>query len=46
MNTGDDIFEETLHYDGTAEAMHDWLAEEALHFVWRTLNPTNDEESA
>jgi nicotinamide mononucleotide (NMN) deamidase PncC len=46
LNTDEEIVEDTLHYDGAAEAMRNWLAEEALGFVWRNLNPRNNEEGA
>lgn len=38
LNTGDDILEETLHYDGPAQEMTAWLANEALGLVWRALS--------
>jgi nicotinamide mononucleotide (NMN) deamidase PncC len=40
LNTGEEILEEMLHYDGPAAEMADWLAEQALAFVGRALHPT------
>jgi nicotinamide mononucleotide (NMN) deamidase PncC len=37
LNTGEEILENALHYDGTATHMADWLAEQALAFVWTAL---------
>lgn len=37
LNTGGEILEETLHYDGPTAEMHDWLAERALSFTQRAL---------
>ncbi|MFN2226327.1 MAG: CinA family protein [Anaerolineae bacterium] len=33
LNTGQEILEETHHYDGPADEMHNWLAERALSLV-------------
>lgn len=38
LNTGDDILEDILHYDGPAEGVSDWLAGEALGLLWRALS--------
>ncbi len=37
LNTGQDVLDETVHYDGPAAEMGDWLAERALGFVRRVL---------
>lgn len=42
LNGGDDILEERLHYSGAAALMHDWLAEQALAFVRRALQTTQE----
>lgn len=38
LNTGDDVLEDILHYDGTAEGVGNWLAGKALELVWRALS--------
>ena len=38
LNTGDDILEDILHYDGPADALGDRLVDEATALVWRTLS--------
>ncbi|MEJ2210020.1 MAG: CinA family protein [Anaerolineae bacterium] len=37
LNTGGEILEEAVHYDGSAAEMHDWLAQRAMLFVQRAL---------
>ncbi|MCL7451626.1 MAG: CinA family protein [Anaerolineae bacterium] len=37
LHTGEDVLDETLHYDGATGDMAGWLAEEALGFVRRAL---------
>ncbi|MBN1656764.1 MAG: CinA family protein [Anaerolineae bacterium] len=38
LNTGADIVEDILHYDGPADGLGDWLAGKALGLVWRALS--------
>jgi len=38
LNTGDDILEDVLHYDGAADHLGEWLVGEALALVWRALS--------
>ncbi len=40
LNTGEDILEEMLHYDGPATQMPSWLSHRALAFVGRVLRST------
>jgi nicotinamide mononucleotide (NMN) deamidase PncC len=37
LNTGQDLLDETVGYDGPAEGMLDWLAEQALVFMKQLL---------
>ncbi|MGD8623858.1 MAG: CinA family protein [Anaerolineae bacterium] len=37
LNTGQEVTDHTLHYDGPGEALHAWLAREALAFVQQNL---------
>ena len=37
LNTGQEMADETLHYDGPSEALHTWLAAQALTFVQKNL---------
>jgi hypothetical protein len=37
LNTGQEVTDHTLHYDGPVQAMHAWLAREALLFVQQKL---------
>jgi nicotinamide mononucleotide (NMN) deamidase PncC len=37
LNTGRDVSDQTVNYDGPADAMGDWLAEQALQMVRRAL---------
>ena len=38
LNTGQDLVNETAHYDGLAEGMAEWLATQALAFVGQALS--------
>ncbi len=40
LNTGEEILENVLHYEGTAAHMPDWLGKQVLTFVWTVLQPT------
>jgi nicotinamide mononucleotide (NMN) deamidase PncC len=37
LNTGQDLLDDTVHYDGPAGGMDDWLAEQATTFVKQVL---------
>jgi nicotinamide mononucleotide (NMN) deamidase PncC len=37
LHTGEDVFDETLHYDGPRGEVADWLAEQALGFAYKAL---------
>lgn len=38
LNTGNDILEDVLRYDGPADGMGGWLVGQALGLVWRALS--------
>lgn len=46
LNTGEEILENALDYDGTATHMPDWLAEQALAFVWTALRSTPEADAS
>jgi nicotinamide mononucleotide (NMN) deamidase PncC len=46
LNTGKEILEEELFYDGTAAQMPDWLGERAIAFLWTALRSDQEADAS
>jgi nicotinamide mononucleotide (NMN) deamidase PncC len=42
LNTGEEIQEKALHYDGATAQMPDWLGEQAIAFLWTALQSVQE----
>ena len=46
LNTGEEILENDLHYEGAAAHMPDWLERQVLSLMWAALRPTSEADAS